>query len=68
MQDQQDEGKAQGSFTPKYMDMQDSTLEEDTSPASNHTDRKAASDVHPKKKRKVNHGQNILPYIALGRD
>lgn len=63
MQDRQDEGKRQSSVTTKLSDMQDSTRSgsnEDNSPVSAQTDRKTSAEGHPKKKRKVNHGQEFV--------
>jgi len=63
MQDRQDEGRRQSSVTTKLSDMQDSTRSasnEDDSPVSAQLDRKTSAEAHPKKKRKVNHGQELV--------
>lgn len=57
MPDQHDEDERSGSVTTKVQEMQGSGSNEEHSPSSAHTDR-GGSDAHPKKKRKVNHGQH----------
>jgi len=59
MQDQQDEDKRHRSVTTRLPDMHASVTNEDGSPADGQVERKSSTDAHPKKKRKVNHGQEL---------
>lgn len=60
MQDQQDENKRPSSVTVNSLDMPGSRSNEDSaSPVSVQRDGRASSEAHPKKKRKVNHGQEL---------
>jgi len=61
MQDPEDEEGRKGSATKtKVSDMHGSASNEDSPPASTQKERKTSSNTHPKKKRKVNHGQDVL--------
>lgn len=61
MQDLQDEKDRRSTFTNKSSDMPGSRSNEDSaSPVSAQREGRSSGEAHPKKKRKVNHGQNLL--------